>query len=131
MFTLTPNSGYQLSITSITFGYRATSTGPIAYAVRSNADSYAANLASGAITNDAAWSSSGAQSITLSGLSTTTTLRIYGSGASAGGGTFRVDDVTIAGSVAAIPEPSTYALILGAVALAGVMFRRHRPPRAA
>ncbi len=31
----------------------------------------------------------------------------------------------------AIPEPSTYALILSAVALAGVMFRRHRPPRAA
>ena len=129
-FTLTPNSGYQLSITSLTFGYRATSTGPTAFAVRSNSDSYAANLASGTITNDAAWYSSGALSITLSGLSTATTLRIYGSGASAGGGTFRVDDVTVAGSVTAIPEPSTSAAIIAVVALAGVMIRRHRRPHA-
>jgi len=128
-FTLTPDSGYAFSATSVSFGYRATGTGPTAFAIRSSSDSYSSNLASGSITNDSLWYSSGALSITLSSVASATTLRIYGSGASAGGGTFRVDDVTIAGSVTAVPEPSTYAAILGVVALLGVMIRRRLAER--
>jgi hypothetical protein len=67
-------------------------------------------------------------STSLSNLTTATTFRIYGSGASAGGGTFRVDDVTLNGTsgLAPIPEPSTFAVILGALALAGVALQRRR-----
>jgi hypothetical protein len=43
-------------------------------------------------------------------------------------GTSRVDNVEIAGT--AIPEPSTFAAILGGVALLGVAARRRRSVRA-
>ena len=132
-FTLTPGAGYELSVTSISLGYRVTATGPTAFAVRSSADAYATSLVTGSITNDSAWHSSGTLSITLSSLTTATTLRIYGSGASSGSGTFRIDDVALGGSLAltAVPEPATSATIAGTIVLAGVLIRRRRLQRAA
>lgn len=130
-FTLTPDAGYTFSATYLSFGYRATSTGPTNFAVRSSTDAYASNLASGTITGDSTWRPSGTLTITLSGLNTATTFRIWGSGASSSLGTFRVDDVTVHGSVTAVPEPSTYAAILGALMLAGAVIRRQRRGRAA
>jgi hypothetical protein len=126
-FTLTPDAGYEFSLSAISFGYRATSTGPTAFAVSSNLDSFASALASGTIANDSLWHSTGTLSITLSSLTAPTTLRIYGSGASSGLGTLRVDDVTLHGAVTAVPEPSTYAVLLGLLALVGVMLRRRAP----
>jgi hypothetical protein len=125
-FTLTPDFGQELSVTSFTFAYRATSTGPIAFAVRSSADAYASDLVSGTITADSAWHGSGTMTFDLSGLDAATTFRIFGSGASSSLGTFRIDDITLDGSVTAVPEPSTYALILGAMMLAGSAIRRVR-----
>ena len=130
-FTLTPNSGYELSLSSISFGYRATGSGPTAFAVRSSSDTYASARTSGTIQNDSSWPSSGTLSITLSSLPPATALGVYGFGASSGLGTLRVDDVTLIGSVVAISEPATYAAILGAAALAGVMIPRQRLPPAA
>ena len=129
-FTLTPNAGYTFSATSMTFGYRATATGPTNFAVRSSADAYAADLISGTITGDSTWRSAGTLSITLSGINTATTFRILGSGASSSLGTLRVDDVTVNGSVTAVPEPSTYAAILGVVVLTSVIIHRRRLMRA-
>lgn len=129
-FTLTPDAGYTFSATSLTFGYRATATGPTNFAVRSSADAYASNLTSGTITGDSTWRSAGTLSITLSGMNTATTFRILGSGASSSLGTLRVDDVTINGSVTAIPEPSTYAVILGVMVLTSAIIRRRRRTRA-
>jgi len=130
-FTLTPDAGYAFSATSMTFGYRATSTGPTNFAVRSSVDTYASNLISGPITGDSAWHSAGTLTITLSGINTATTFRILGSGASSSLGTFRVDDVTVYGSVTAVPEPSTYAAILGILVLTSVILHRRRQTRAA
>ena len=42
------------------------------------------------------------------------------------GGAFRIDDVSFYGSASAIPEPSTYAAILGIAALGGVVWHRRR-----
>jgi hypothetical protein len=123
-FTLTPTAGYQIEVTSISFGHRATSTGPTAFAVRSSSDGFASNLASGTFVNDGFWRASGTMSITLSALSSGTTFRIYGSGASQAGGTLRLDDVTLNGSVTAVPEPATTIAIGGIVALCAVAVLR-------
>lgn len=125
-FTLTPGSGYGLSLASISFGYRASGTGPTAFAIRSSSDVFSSTLVSGTITNDSAWHATGPLSITLSSQAAPTTLRVYASGASSSLGTLRVDDVTLSGSVTAIPEASTYAAMLGLLAFSGVLLHRRR-----
>lgn len=129
-FTLTPGAGYQFSAVSMSFDYRSTSTGPTTLAIRTSADSYAAPLGSFATTTDATWYSSGVVSLSLSNLTTATTFRIYGFGASNNGGTLRVDNVTVNGSISAspIPEPASFALLAGAATL-GLSALRRRTPR--
>lgn len=129
-FTVTPVANFTVSLTSLSFGYResGTSTGPTAFAVRSSSDSYAADLAVGALTNsDNTWHSSGNTSVTLT-FTSATTFRIYASGAASATPTLRMDDLTLNGSVAAVPEPTTVAAALGLAAL-GAAWRRRRSSR--
>ncbi len=132
-FSLTPTAGYSLTLDSLSFGYRGSSTSsPTAFTVRSSADGYTGNLVTGSLTADGSWYHTGTQSITLS-FTDTTTLRIYATGASTGTATLRVDDVQLAGALSAIPEPSTYAAMAGAAALAVAAWHRRRranPPPA-
>lgn len=123
-FTLTPAVGYEFSVTGASFGYRATSSGPIAFALRSSADGFAADLASGTFVADSTWYASGTVPVSLAGLDSATTFRLYGSGASSSLGTLRVDDFTLTGGATAVPEPSTWATLLGAAALAAAAWRR-------
>eukprot|EP01136_Pigoraptor_vietnamica_P025476 Opistho-1_new@79542 len=101
-FTLSmaAGSGYNAAtITGINFGCRSTSTAPQAYSIRSSADNYATDLATGTITNNSSWSLK-----TNSGLSAVVgnaglTIRIYGyngtGSASANTANFRIDDITV------------------------------------
>lgn len=43
-FTVTPNSGFQLSISSVVFLYQRSGTGPLTFALRSSFDTYGSNL---------------------------------------------------------------------------------------
>lgn len=130
-FTLTPNSGFEFSVASLSFGYRATASGPTAFAVRSSADAFANNLANGTFLADSTWHGTGALALALAPLEAATTFRIYASGASSALGTLRVDDVALAGSVSAVPEPATWASLLGASALGFAVWRRKRTARPA
>ena len=54
-FTVTPNSSYQFSLGAISFGSRQTSTGPKAYSLRSSADNYLSDLATGTLLANSTW----------------------------------------------------------------------------
>lgn len=74
----------------------------------------------------------GASSGTLTGLGTISSnfnVNIHGQTASGGANGFTLDSLSVTAS--AIPEPSTYALIFGTLALAGVVIRRRRQNNAA
>lgn len=123
--TLTPQTGFTLSLSSITFTLQRTSTGIRQYAVRSSADNYTTNLpASIAPANanlsvvtgnifqvlDAATTAQTGSTITLGTSSYATvsgpvTFRFYGFNAEATTGTFSIDDVKITGSATATNPP--------------------------
>ena len=86
-FIVTPDAGCSFTPTSFVFSWDHSAAGPANVALRSSADSYAANL--GAVTGLAASITTG-NTITITGLTNVTvatTFRIYGYGATATGGT--------------------------------------------
>jgi PEP-CTERM motif len=125
-FTLTPEAGYSVSITSLSFGARiadVTAT-PTNFQIYTSADSYATSIGSGVFTKGS-WSLySPTITTTTAALDTPLVVRIYllgGQGGTQTGG-IRIDDVTIASQ--AVPEPQTYALI--GLGLAALLFFRKR-----
>lgn len=99
--TLTP-SGKTVNLTQLWFEAYRSGTGPANFMIRSSADSYASDLGTGTLTTASTWTTnvinlSGIPA--LSNLTSPITLRIYGTNATGGAGTFRVDDVTISGNI--------------------------------
>ena len=120
-FTITPDVGQELSITGISFEYRQTASGALNYQVDVGGNT---NVASGTFTRDSTWRSVN-DSVTLSGITSATEIRIYGF--NGGTGSFSIDTVTLTGSVSAVPEPSSFAALvgLGVLGFAGLR-RRHQ-----
>lgn len=140
-FTVTPTSGNQVSLATLSFNYGAvTSTGALPQAgapitpmfqVRSSVDNFSTSIGDttafvfGQSTSDVSKSFSVSLSSLggFSQLTTTTTFRIYGyfgTGTPGYGDSLRLDNVNLTGTVAAaVPEPSSAALGAGALALFG------------
>ena len=116
-FTITPNSGYEVSLTGISFDARQTASAALDYTVTVGGST----VASGTFTRDSSLYTI-TKSITLSSLSSGTEVRIYGY--NGGSGNFEIDNVTLSGAASAVPEPSTYALIFGAATLGFCVYRR-------
>ncbi len=132
-FTLTPTTGYSITATSLNFGSRSAGTGPTAVALYSSADNFLANLASTSVTANSTWTSVALSGFTVNGAqNTAVTFRLYGAPAgTAGSPNWRIDDVAMTATASAIPEPSTYAAIGGAVALLGAAVWRRKERAAA
>ena len=128
-FTLTVGAGYSGSLTAIGFGTRSTSTGPTSFTLRSSADSYASDLATASGAANTLWSYKTASLTTAASLTaaTTVTFRLYGYGGAgsptAGTANWRIDDLTVTATTAAVPAPGAIAL-LGVAGLVGARRRR-------
>jgi len=129
-FTVTPTGGAQFTPTSFVFSWDHSATGPGSLALRSSADAFGSDL--GILTGLATGLTTG-NSITISGLagiSSALTFRLYGFGATGTTGSGGFDtgsdlvNVQLNGTASAIPEPSTYAALLGGVALVAALLRR-------
>lgn len=97
-FTITNSLDYASTINKISFGSRSTNTGPINFLIRSSADNYNSNIASGSLVNNSTWSLQSNSNLAIScAYGNTVTFRIYGYGAT--GGTslsnWRIDDLNV------------------------------------
>ncbi len=132
--TLTPTSGYALSLTSISMQTSvSTAVTDFHAALLSSATGFTASDTLHTYAFGTA--SAPLQTVTLSGesdlqgLATATEFRLYGWRDTAGTSTFRFRslsgyDVAVTGTVSAVPEPATWAAAAGLIALAGAIARR-------
>ena len=97
-FSITPDLGYALLVTAIKFGSWSDASGPVTYNIRSDVDNYAADIATGALANTAAWELKENTGLSIS-RSGAITIRIYGND---GTGTlpstvanWRLDDISL------------------------------------
>ncbi|MBL7952327.1 MAG: lamin tail domain-containing protein [Flavobacteriales bacterium] len=102
-FTVDADALFSTTITSIRFGTRSTGTGPQAYTLRSSMDGFTADILSGTIANNSAWSLKSHSGLSISSLSGgLITFRLYGhSGAGspvAGTSNWRIDDLNVTGT---------------------------------
>lgn len=137
-FTFTVSAGYTASLTSMDFNHRRGGTGPPnTFEIRTSTDAFSGGWNAGtvqtidnaAIKTTSGFSGVGERSITFTGLSdlpagTAVTVRIGASGASGSSATLVLDDVALSGSLSAVPEPSSFAALLGLGTLGIVATRR-------
>lgn len=98
-YTITANSGFDLTVTGFTFTVRRSSSGPQSFSIRSSNDAYASDLLTGSIsTSCTSVGGTFSSSITVTS-GNSLSIRIYGYNASSTGN-MRMDDVTITGSSA-------------------------------
>ena len=125
-FTLVPSSGNAISISGLSFASRGTSTGPLAYAVRSSLDGFTSDLAVGTLLNTSVWSLYNTVSISLNAsVGVAVTVRIYGFNgtgtASSNVANWRIDDLVVNGSVNGFSASQCYTLLANT---ASTLFRQ-------
>jgi hypothetical protein len=95
-----PATNTVIGLTNISFGSRATSTGPQAFAIRSSADGFASDLYVGTLANNSTWAMQVAAPVAIALSNGTNTFRIYGyngaGSAASGSANWRIDDLTFA-----------------------------------
>jgi len=121
-FTITASGGFVLDLSSLTFDDQRSATGPTSWTVTVNGITALSSQA----THNGVF---GGDSVSLSGASfqnlSAADVRIFGFGASGSGGTWRLDNVILGGSVdrasTAPAAPDSLPTIFDALALAGVI----------
>lgn len=93
-FTLTPNVGCEIDFASFVYTGQASGTGPVSFAFRSSVDGFVANIGAPL----AAGSTIILSAAAYQNITTPITFRIYGWGASAGTGTWSINDFIFNGT---------------------------------
>lgn len=131
-FIVIPTGGATFSATSFNFMWDRSGTGPSAVTLRSSLDAFTADL--GSVTGLVSSVTNNTIAITgVTDVAIATSFRLYGFGATSGAGTGGFDTTTNSanvifnGTVTAVPEPSSLALLVAAAAAGGAIrqFRRH------
>ena len=120
-FTLTPNDGFRMDLTSFVYTAQRSGSGPSSFAFRSSLDSFAANIGTPTSTG----TTIDLSSVSYQDVSSAITFRLYGFNSA--GGTFSVNDFTFNGSMELIPvpEPITWAMLSFGTLFGGLQLRRY------
>ena len=121
-FTITPNSGYQFSVSSILVKWQRSGTGNRGVALRSSADGYANNIGSEWTIADVTTTITNTWTFTQTDSTDPVTYRLYSWGEAASGtggpGDGAGNDIVINGTVtSAVTEPTTHASALSFTAV--------------
>jgi hypothetical protein len=133
-FSITVDSGYVLNLESLTFVTSRSGTAPASISLLTSVNGFASAAAS---EQNFSFATGGTQTVTSIAGTAFDTLaagtyefRFYTYGAAFGTGAqndpSRIDTIILTGDVSAIPEPSTYAALVGALALGFVAMKRRR-----
>ena len=99
-FTLTPEAGRQLVVSSLSFGARSTATGPQAFALFTSVDDFATPVATGPLANNSGWTLLTPTLAAFAGVpGTAITFQLYGYNGAGNAGTgtanWRIDDLQV------------------------------------
>lgn len=92
-------TGKNISLSTLVFRHYRSSTGPQGWAIRTSADSYTDDVASGTVDAATTWKTETVDLSAIAAQANTLTIRIYGFSAGATTGTWRLDDVRLTGHV--------------------------------
>lgn len=125
-FTLDANPGYEIDLSNFKFTGERSSKGPTSIVLRSSLDDYTSNIGFVLAPTEQAldYTVEMGNDSRFQNLTDPITFRLYGYKASNNGGKFGIDDYSFNGTVNAVPEPQTLALLgVGSVLMAGYLRR--------
>ncbi|MBL7816216.1 MAG: T9SS type A sorting domain-containing protein [Saprospiraceae bacterium] len=109
-FTISPNNNYAMSLGSISFYEQRSGTGPTSWVLRSSLDGYANDLNAPSPSTTSTTFGTTPQSVNLGidfqYITTSVTFRIYAYGASSSAGTWRIDDLSVEGTMSDVTNPT-------------------------
>jgi hypothetical protein len=104
-FTLTPATGYSITMSAIQFGARSLTTGPNAYQIYTSADNFTTSIGGNSLNNNSSWYlKQPTTTLVVGAANTPLVVRVYGyAGVSPVSGTanWRIDDLAVTVSVVA------------------------------
>tara|TARA_R100000027_G_scaffold43474_2_gene32638 strand:- start:4666 stop:5307 length:642 start_codon:yes stop_codon:yes gene_type:complete len=120
-FTITAAAGYELNISGFSFQARSTSAAPqdVGFTVNGSSFDFSADYS-----NDSTITLISNSSLGLTGQSSVT-FSVQGWNSS-GSSALQLDNISVTGSVSAVPEPSAYGAVAGLLAIGLVVSRRRR-----
>ena len=97
--SITPSAGFSFNLTNFKFDGLRSSSGATNWAVRSSVDNFSTDIMIGTTGTSFSTNTISLTSSSYQNLSNIVKVRIYGYGATASTGTFRVDNITFSGSI--------------------------------
>jgi hypothetical protein len=129
-FSVAPSSGFMMNLSSLDLNFDTSSTAPHNWGLFSSVDGFSSSIDTFTASDSGASHNLDLSDSSFNTLTSSVEFRIVGHGASSGGGTAAFigsgSDIVLNGVTSAIPEPSTYALIFGGLALGVVVWKRRR-----